>query len=308
METFDMKRSDNDPLETPEGKQGGSNWFLNFLGLSWRLAWLVAVGFVSISLINSFEKNGIGRWLLGLACVVSFLSFMTVADREERRKKAAVKADGPPVDDAGTSPAPEKPAGSKQGGFRISWSRPLAGLSVLILFIGASVLVKDLQREIKAEKINQDGLTACDAKDFETAAKHFRAAAELGYAAAQCNLGSLLLNGRGGVEKDEVEAVKWFRKAAKQGDRAAQCLLGDCYAQGRGVEQDEAEAVKWYRKAANTKKHNPGLPGVQRRLGDCYAQGRGVEQDFEKAAIWYRKAAERGDERAAVALDRLGSE
>ena len=267
-----MKRSDNDPLETPEGKQGGSNWFLNFLGLSWRLAWLVAVGFVSISLINSFEKNGIGRWLLGLACVVSFLSFMTVADREERRKKAAVKADGPPVDDAGTSPAPEKPAGSKQGGFRISWSRPLAVLSVLILFIGASVLVKDLQREIKAEKINQDGLTACDAKDFETAAKHFRAAAELGYAAAQCNLGSLLLNGRGGVEKDEVEAVKWFRKAA------------------------------------NTKKHNPGLPGAQRRLGDCYAQGRGVEQDFEKAAIWYRKAAERGDERAAAALDRLGSE
>ena len=120
--------------------------------------------------------------------------------------------------------------------------------------------------------------------------------------------GSLLLNGRGGVEKDEVEAVKWFRKAAKQGDRAAQCLLGDCYAQGRGVEQDEAEAVKWYRKAANTKKHNPGLPVAQRRLGDCYAEGRGVEQDFEKAAIWYRKAAERGDERAAAALDRLGSE
>ncbi len=307
-----MKRLDNVFPETPEGKQGDANWFSNFLGLSWRLAWLVTVGFVSIRLVKSFEQYGIGRLLLGLACVVSYLSWITIADREYRRKKAAMKADGPPVDDAGTSPAPEpeeeKPAGNNQGGFHISWSRLLVGLSVLILFIGAFVLVKDLQREIKAEKINQNGLTACKAKDFETAAKHFKAAAELGYAVAQCNLGNLLLNGRDGVEKDEAEAVKWFRKAAKQGNRAAQCLLGDCYAEGRGIEQDEAEAVKWYRKAAHTKKHNPGLPGAQRRLGDCYAEGRGIEQDFEKAAIWYRKAAERGDERAAAALNRLGAE
>jgi TPR repeat protein len=64
-------------------------------------------------------------------------------------------------------------------------------------------------------------------------------------------LGSMYLNGRGGLAKDDEEAVKWYRKAAEQGEVEAQTYLGFMYEQGLGgLPQNRAEAVKWYRKAA----------------------------------------------------------
>ena len=51
--------------------------------------------------------------------------------------------------------------------------------------------------------------------------------------------------------KEYVTAVKLFRVAADQGDSFAQYNLGMMYAYGRGVTQDDKEAVKWYRLSAD---------------------------------------------------------
>ena len=44
--------------------------------------------------------------------------------------------------------------------------------------------------------------------------------------------------------------MEWYRKAADQGNAAAQCNLGLMYAEGRGgLPQDLTEALRWLRKA-----------------------------------------------------------
>ena len=95
------------------------------------------------------------------------------------------------------------------------------------------------------------------ANDYEKALTWYRKAADQGNAAAQVNLASMYLTGRG-VVKNETEAGKWYRQAAGElrrtaelGDAAAQFSLGLMYANGRGIAKDETEAVKWYHKSAD---------------------------------------------------------
>lgn len=59
-----------------------------------------------------------------------------------------------------------------------------------------------------------------------------------------------------GVENDFAEAVVWFRLAAEQDNAAAQDNLGDLLLNGEGVERNVTEAYKWYYLAA---RDNPGL-------------------------------------------------
>ena len=67
-----------------------------------------------------------------------------------------------------------------------------------------------------------------------------------GDASAQCDFGSMYARRR-----NYEEAVKWYRKSAEQGDASAQCNLGLMYQEGRGgVDRDKDEAKKWYRKSA----------------------------------------------------------
>ena len=69
---------------------------------------------------------------------------------------------------------------------------------------------------------------------------------ENGDASAQCDFGSMYANRR-----NYDEAVKWYRKSAEQGNASAQCNLGLMYYEGRGgVDKDNDEAKKWYRKSA----------------------------------------------------------
>lgn len=119
--------------------------------------------------------------------------------------------------------------------------------------------------------------------------KWYRKAAEQGYAGAQCNLGFCYANGNG-ITVNYVEAVKWLREAAIQGISVAQFNLGYCYAHGQGVTQDYTEAFKWYRMAAEQ-----GVSAAQCNIGLCYASGQGVTQDYTEAVKWYKKAAEKGN-------------
>ncbi|HHF3870996.1 TPA: tetratricopeptide repeat protein, partial [Haemophilus influenzae] len=123
----------------------------------------------------------------------------------------------------------------------------------------------------------QQGLTAYEQSNYQTAFKLWLPLAEQGNAKAQYNLGVMYGNGRG-VKQDYFKAVNWYRKAAEQGHADAQLNLGYMYEKGRGVKQDDFEAVKWYRQAAEQ-----GHADAQFNLGNMYAKGLGVKQDDVEA-------------------------
>jgi uncharacterized protein len=150
------------------------------------------------------------------------------------------------------------------------------------------------------------------------------AAAHMGLARAQVQLGRMLLEGTGGL-KDETAAYEWFkraaargnadacnmvgrclengwgaaidceqaaicyRRAAQAGDSWAQYNLGHFYLNGVGVRRDPAEALHWYQESAGQ-----GHPRAMNLVGRCYEQGWGVTRDLQAASVWYRASAEAG--------------
>ena len=97
----------------------------------------------------------------------------------------------------------------------------------------------------------EDAVAAYNRKDYVTAAKMMRVAADQGNAVAQYNLGAMYANGRG-VTQDDKEAVKWYRLSADQGYALAQFNLGVAYANGQGVTQDYIRAHMWFNIAASS--------------------------------------------------------
>ena len=137
----------------------------------------------------------------------------------------------------------------------------------------------------------QQGLTAYEQSNYQTAFKLWLPMAEQGYAKAQFNLGVMYAKGQG-VKQDDFEAVKWFRKAAEQGYAEAKFNLGHMYSKGRGVKQDDFEVVNWYRKAAEQ-----GDADAQAILGFLYLLGeRGVQVNKSLAKEWFGKACDNGDQ------------
>ncbi len=83
----------------------------------------------------------------------------------------------------------------------------------------------------------------------QLAAKHFRIAAEKGYARAQHKLGVCYALGKGVAQNQEL-AVAWYQKAAAQGFAEAEYNLGVRYILGKGVEKDPVKGRELYRRAA----------------------------------------------------------
>jgi TPR repeat protein/GTP-binding protein EngB required for normal cell division len=102
----------------------------------------------------------------------------------------------------------------------------------------------------------QDSLANClnngigCAADKAEAFQWYKKAAEKNIAHAQNMVGRYLVEGWGGVTKNQIEAVEWYRRAATQGYAPAQYNLGVMLETGEGCAVDEDEAEKWYRKAA----------------------------------------------------------
>ena len=86
-------------------------------------------------------------------------------------------------------------------------------------------------------------------QDRVEAAKWYGAAADLGHAAATCQLGYLDQTGTG-VGRDDRKATELYRKAADLGDPQGMSNLAGSYERGTGVGKDLDAAVRWYRKAA----------------------------------------------------------
>ena len=74
--------------------------------------------------------------------------------------------------------------------------------------------------------------------------------ANAGDAAAQAELGSRSLNGKG-APQDYALGLAWSRKAATQGDARGQYLVGLCSENGWATNKDEKEGLQWWQKAAD---------------------------------------------------------
>ena len=124
------------------------------------------------------------------------------------------------------------------------------------------------------------------------AAKALKRLAKDNDAHAQNYLGSLYASGHG-VKENQKLAALWYERAAKQGLAAAQFNLGFLLLNGaevgkHPVSADPETATRWLSKAA---KQNE--TGAQFLLCQLYHQGHGVPRDYEKAMAFCRTAAEK---------------
>ena len=114
--------------------------------------------------------------------------------------------------------------------------------------LAALALALSLGNPVAADQF-ADATAAYNSGDYATALKLIRPLAERGDAAAQGNLGTLYVLGKG-VPQDFAQAVKWFRKAADKGNAHAQAKLGVTYAKGEGVPRNYVLAHMWWSLAA----------------------------------------------------------
>lgn len=190
-------------------------------------------------------------------------------------------------------------------------------LLLTALFLAAAFFAgcgEDLEHA-STEELMQKGRTACETKDYRTAAKYFTPAAERGNAEAQYHVGLQLLYGADNIKRtgnindvirelNEMKArgAEWLRKSAEQGYAPAQYSLAGCYLNGTGMERDAAKGIEWLRKAAAQDEIH-----ALYELANRYLDGRdGVEKDRDEAVELYRKAAEQGHVDAKHILKRLG--
>ena len=126
-------------------------------------------------------------------------------------------------------------------------------------------------------------------KNQKLAAHWYKRAAKQGLAAAQFNIGFLLLYGAGDgehqIKANPRSAARWLSKAAKQNDTDAQFLLCKLYHQGRGVPRNYEKAKTLCRIAATK-----GLAGAQFELGTLLIRSLDTKQ-FPEAYKWFLLAA-----------------
>lgn len=142
-------------------------------------------------------------------------------------------------------------------------------------------------------------------KDQKQAVEWFRKGAEKGSARSQFNLGTVLLDTRGGDAEESTpsrqEGLQWILKSAEQGFPEAAWTYGRALFQGRfGLAKEPQKALPFMELAAGQ-----GLPAAQNMLGSMYETGMGCETDLVKATNWYQKAALQGHLKAQANLGRI---
>jgi len=88
-------------------------------------------------------------------------------------------------------------------------------------------------------------------KNLSSAIKFYIKSANLGFAAAQYNVGCFYSNGIG-VPENKAEAAKWYQLAADQNRPNAQNNLGVLYLNGQGVPEDRKKAIELFKRAAKS--------------------------------------------------------
>jgi TPR repeat protein len=172
-----------------------------------------------------------------------------------------------------------------------------------------------LQRMARLQAMSAAELSATLGGDPVMAAPWVAAAAACGMAAAQLQLGRMLLEGTG-LPKDQAAALRWFGKAAMAGNGSAQNrgsakhraeaqnMLGRCHELGWGTAVDWTAAVGWYRRAATVSEGGGGDGWGIYNLANMLFDGRGIAEDRAAAVVLYRRAARLGHARAMNLLGR----
>lgn len=125
-------------------------------------------------------------------------------------------------------------------------------------------------------------------KDYETALKKFRRAADEGnIPAAQRMMGIYLENyDIYIIPKDDAAAFDYYYKAATGGDMEGAAHLGICYCCGIGTEKNYSKGIPWLEKAVKA-----GIGIAEYQLGECYYYGYGVDTDKKRGEELLRLAA-----------------
>jgi TPR repeat protein len=82
------------------------------------------------------------------------------------------------------------------------------------------------------------------------AVSYYERAAAGGLADAQYAMSQIFANGAGGRKRDDVEARRWLELAARQGFDTAELDLGTWMVEGRGGPRDRKAGFNWLRRAA----------------------------------------------------------
>jgi TPR repeat protein len=128
-----------------------------------------------------------------------------------------------------------------------------------------------------------------------------RARAEAGDAAAQYDMGLLLVQGEF-VERDEPGAFVWFSRAHENGDREATASVAGMLYRGMGVEPDQERAMALYIQAADA-----GVRAARLEIALAHYHGNGVEHDEAKGMALLRALADEGYVPAQRQLNRLAN-
>lgn len=104
-------------------------------------------------------------------------------------------------------------------------------------------------------------------KDEPKARQYLVRAAIKGYDTAQMDLGTWLVEGRGG-KRDYKTGFGWMLRAAAGGNIAAQARLAKLYRDGLGVEGDSIKAAAWYIVARRAGLSDPDLNSFMDGLDD----------------------------------------
>ncbi|HEV2083152.1 MAG TPA: tetratricopeptide repeat protein [Brevundimonas sp.] len=134
--------------------------------------------------------------------------------------------------------------------------------------------------------------------DAASTYRDFRTRAEAGDAAAQWEVGMMLLNGHG-VARNDAEAYRWVRKSGEQGNESGMISTAVMLAMGQGVGRDPGAARDWYRRAAETH----GSAHALRGLAGMLLMGDGGAPEPERGLAYLELAAEGGDAPAAQILE-----
>jgi len=108
-----------------------------------------------------------------------------------------------------------------------------------------------------------------------------------------CGLGFCLLDGPGGLDRDEQAAAVLFEKAAHVGQPQAMCELATMFWLGDGVPEDATLAQHWFHRGANA-----GVPAAMFLFGECLLAHAGDEltsqQAEQRAVDWFVAAGRLG--------------
>ena len=158
-----------------------------------------------------------------------------------------------------------------------------------------------------------------DLENYEEALFWIEAAAKLGNAIAQNDLGFMHDNGLG-TDVNKKLAYQWFLKSAEQNQVNAITTIASYYLDGDVVNQNYVKAFKFYNKASNMsfkdsfwfKEYGDGEINWKKSqsraiyaLGLMHEKAHGTRYDYEKAKKLYLKADEYGHEIAKLRYDAL---